>query len=299
MRILITGSAGFIGQSLKIFLANKGVEVISYDPKDDSQNSVLDLQNLKSKIKDADGVVHAAAMSQPKLTYEHPLDCVNINIGGTANVLEALRQTQGKRPWMIFISSREVFGQAKILPITEKTPRQPVTVYGMTKAAGEDLCRIFSESYGLKTRILRFVSVYSGENDKLDRVIPRFIIESAKNEPLTIRGTGEEAFDFTYIGDICQGTWGSIQEVEKSQKLHDDFILSFGEPVSLKDLAQIIIEETGSKSSIKYEQASSFSSVKCYADCRKAREILGFKPKVAIREGIKLVVQEFQEAGII
>ncbi|MBI2450072.1 MAG: SDR family oxidoreductase [Candidatus Nealsonbacteria bacterium] len=293
MKILLTGSSGFIGSSLKNFLEKKRVQAISYDQKD----NILNFKNLKSKMKGATGIVHLAAMSQPKSTFDNPLGCVNINIGGTANILEAARQAGC--PWVIFISSREVFGQAKILPITEKTPRKPVSIYGITKFAGEELCRAYSESYGLKTRILRFTSVYGGQDDKLQRIIPKFIILAAKNDTLTIYGTGHEIFDFTHIDDILDGIWKCMQEVEKSQKLHDDFILSFGKPVYLKDLAKIIVKELKSKSKIKYITGPSYSTNKCYADPKKAKEVLSFNPKTNIKEGIKSVIGEFKEKKII
>lgn len=301
MKILLTGSSGLIGFSLKKFLEEKGIEVISYDMNDNPPNDIKDFLNLKSKVKGMNGIIHLAALSQPKLTFQDPLNCVNINIGGTINVLESARlhKREDNHPWVIFSSSREVFGEAKALPITEETPRNPNNIYGITKAAGEDLCRIFSKDYGLKIRTLRFTSVYGGKADQLNRVIPKFIIQAAKNEPLTINGTGEEIFDFTYIDDIARGIWNCIQEVEKRQKLYDDFILSAGRPVFLRDLAKIIIEETGSKSEIKYDKSRSYSSTKCYANCQKAKDILGFEPEVTIREGIKLVVQEFKKEKIL
>ncbi|MFH1780768.1 MAG: NAD-dependent epimerase/dehydratase family protein [Candidatus Nealsonbacteria bacterium] len=299
MKILLTGSSGFIGQALKNFLEKEGITVIPFDPKTDPKNNILNLESLKINVKQVDGVIHLAALSQPKANYENPRNCVNINIIGTNNILEAVRQAKNQRPWVIFISSREVFGESAILPITEKTPKNPASIYGITKAIGEELCRIFSESYGLKTRILRLTSVYSGKNDQLDRVIPRFIIQASRNEPLIIYGTGQELFDFTYISDIVQGIKSCVIELQKSRKMHDDFILSFGQPVSLKDLAQIIIGETGSKSFINYEKKYQFSTIKCYADNRKAKEFLNFNPKINIREGIKLVIKEFKEAKII
>ena len=301
MKILLTGSSGFIGCSLKKFLEKKGVKVISYDSQDVPPNSIKDFLNLKSKTEEVDGIIHLAALSQPKLTQQDPLNCVDINIGGTVNVLESARfhKRENGHPWVIFCSSREVFGQTEILPLTEETPRNPNNIYGLTKATGEDLCRIFSKDYGLKTRVLRFTSVYSGKDDQMDRVIPRFIIQAAKNEPLIINGTGEEMFDFTYIDDIVGGIWACVQDVQKNQKSYDDFILSAGKPVFLKDLAGIIIEETKSKSEIKYIETRSYSTNRCYADCRKAKEILGFEAKTTIREGLKLVIQEFKKENII
>mgnify|MGYP001567357324 CR=1 FL=1 len=299
MKVLITGSSGFVGCSLKKKLEKRGVEVVSYDLDDNPPNNIKDFLNLKSKVEGVDGVVHLAALSQPKLTRQDPLNCVNINIGGTANVLEAIRQAHGKRPWVIFSSSREVFGEAEVLPVTEKTPRRPMTIYGLTKRAGEDLCRVFSQDYGLKTRVVCFTSVYSGKDDDLNRIVPKFIIQAVKNEPLIINGTGEEIFDFTYIDDATEGIWNCIKELEGSQKLYDDFIISASQPVFLKDLAKIVIEETKSKSEIRYAPVQSYSTTRCYADCRKAKEIIGFVPKTNIKEGIKLVVKEFKEAKII
>jgi len=293
MRILITGSTGFIGRSLKQFLEKKGISIVSYDIEDNPPNSILDLSNLKSKVADVDGVVHLAAMTRPKLAFENPRDCVNINIAGTANVLEAIRQVPGKRPWLIFISSREVFGEPETLPITEQTLRHPQNLYGMTKFVGEELCRIFSESYGLKIRILRFTSVYGGADD-LGRVVPKFIVQALKNEPLTILGNGEEFFDFTHVNDITQGIWQCIQEIMCPSEPCDDFILSYGQPVSLKELTEIIIEETKSKSSVVFREARQFSTVKSYANPEKARKVLGFDPKIDIKEGTKLVIRELK-----
>jgi len=297
MKILVTGSSGFIGRHLTEFLKNKGITVLPYDQKTDPQDDILDFQRLKDRIKEADGAVHLAAITRPRSAFEAPKDCVKINIGGTANVLEALRLAslaQGRRPWLIFISSRDVFGEPKTLPLTEEAPKNPQNLYGLTKAAGEEMCRIFSESYGLKTRVLRFTSVYGAALDDSDRVIPKFIIQAAKNEPLTILGTGQEIFDFTHVSDIVEGIWQCIGELAHTPKAYDDFLLSYGRPVFLKDLAETIIRETKSKSKIVFQEARQFSTVKSYANPEKARKILGFNPKININEGIKLLVQQLK-----
>ncbi len=297
MKILITGSAGFIGSSLKEFLEKKGIEVIPYDLKDTPSNDVRDISNLKLKMEGVDGVVHLAAISRVKLAYEDPFNCIHTNIGGTVNVLETVRLYKKENnfsPWVIFASSREVFGEPDKLPATEKSPRKAINVYGVAKIAGEELCKIFARNYGLKTRVLRFSNVYTGKRDQLDRVTPKFLLQALKNEDLVINGTGQELFDFTYIGDTIEGIWGCIEEIEKSQKLFDDFTLSTGIPVSLKELAEVIIEETGSKSNIKYAQKRSYDVNKFYADPKNAREILGFNPKISLREGIRLVLEELK-----
>jgi len=294
MKILVTGASGLIGRSLVSFLEDRGITVLSYDSKTNPQDDILDFQRLKNKMQEADGVVHLAAITRPRSAFERPQDCVKINIEGTANVLEAARQNKKETsPWVIFISSRDVFGEPETLPLTEATAKNPQNLYGLTKAMGEELCRIFSESYGLKTRVLRFTSVYGGSDD-LDRVVPKFIIQAHKNEPLIILGTGQEIFDFTHVNDIVHGIWQCIGELVHTTKAYDDFILSYGQPVSLKELAETIIGETQSKSRVIFQEARQFSTVKSYANPEKARKILGFNPKINIKDGIKLVIKELK-----
>ncbi|MFH1841361.1 MAG: GDP-mannose 4,6-dehydratase [Candidatus Nealsonbacteria bacterium] len=300
MRILITGSAGFIGSALKDFLEKKGIEVIPYDLKDNPPNDTRDISNFKEKMKEIDGVVHLAAVSRVKLAYENPLECISTNVGGTINVLETTRVYRGgKLPWVVFGSSREVFGESRPLPATEETPRRPMNVYGIAKTTGEDLCQIFSKDYGLQTRVLRFSNVYTSKNDQLDRVIPKFLLRAAKNEDLIINGTGQELFDFTYIKDTVSGIWGCIQEVEKSQKLYDDFILSTGKPTSLQELAETVVTELNSESKIQYSQGRNYDVNKFYADPEKAKRILGYQPSIDLKEGIRLAIKEFKEEKMI
>ena len=300
MRILITGSAGFIGSALGNFLDKHGIEVLHYDLKDEPPNDTGDFTNLRGKIAGTDGVVHLAAVSRVIKAFEEPLACINTNVGGTINVLEAIRQTPGgKQPWIIFGSSREVFGESRPLPVTEESPRHPMNVYGIAKIAGEDLCKIFSKDYGLKTRVLRFSNVYTGPNDQLDRVIPKFILKAAKNEDLVINGTGQEIFDFTCIDDTVRGIWGCIQETEKSQQLYNDFILATGRPTSLLELAQIVIKALNSRSQIKYSQGRSYDVNKFYADPVKAKQIIGFNPATGLEEGIIKVIDVFKREKII
>lgn len=293
MKIMITGSSGFIGTDLKILLEKQGIEVVSYDLKDNPPNDTRDFNHLAEKIKGVEGVIHLAAVSRVKVAYENPLECVNTNVGGTINVLEAAR-TSSLKPWVIFASSREVFGESRPLPATEETPRHPMNVYGIAKIAGEDLCKIFSKDYGLKTRVLRFSNVYTSANDQMDRVIPKFILQALKNEDIFINGTGEEVFDFTYIDDTVRGIWGCVQEIQKSEQMYNDFILSTGNPTSLKELAELIVKTVGSKSQIRYSEGRSYDVSKFYADPAKAKQILGFEPNMKLKDGIENVVKKFR-----
>jgi len=298
MKLMITGSSGFIGTDLKILLEKQGIEIVSYDLQDDPPNDTRDFARLVEKLKGVEGIIHLAAVSRVKVAYENPLECVNTNVGGTINVLEAAR-TSALKPWVIFASSREVFGESRPLPATEETPRHPMNVYGIAKIAGEDLCKIFSKDYGLKTRVLRFSNVYTSKNDQMDRVIPKFILQALRNEDIFINGTGEEVFDFTYIDDTVRGIWGCVQEIQKSQQLYNDFILSTGTPTSLRELAELVVKTVGSKSQVKYSEGRSYDVSKFYADPAKAKQILGFNPSMKLKDGIETVLGEFRKLGTI
>ena len=296
MKILLTGSSGFIGSALKRLLEEKGIEVVPFDIKDSPLDDVRDFSALQSKVLGISGIIHLAAVSRVKIAHENPLECVNTNIGGIINVLESARliRTDNNYPWVIFGSSREVYGESAILPVNELSTRKAINVYGVSKLSGEELCKVYSENYGLKVRVLRFSNVYTGKNDHLDRVIPKFILQAFNEEDLIINGTGEEIFDFTYINDTIQGIWGCVQEIEKNNHLFDDFNISTGVPISLKQLADTIIEKTRSKSTVEFTNPRSYDVNKFYADPSKAIKILNFLPKITLDEGIDLSIVELR-----
>jgi nucleoside-diphosphate-sugar epimerase len=296
MKILITGSSGFIGSALKRLLEEKGIEVIPFDIKDSPLDDVRDFSALQSKALGIDGIVHLAAVSRVKIAHENPLECINTNIGGIINVLESVRliHSDNNFPWVIFGSSREVYGESAILPVNESSTRKAINVYGVSKLSGEELCKVYSENYGLKVRVLRFSNVYTGKNDHLDRVIPKFILQAFNDEDLIINGTGEEIFDFTYIKDTIQGIWACVQEIGRDNHLFDDFNISTGVPISLKQLADTVIKKTRSKSTVEFTKPRSYDVNKFYASPSKAIKILGFLPKVTFDEGIDLSIAELE-----
>lgn len=295
MKILVTGSAGFIGSALKEFLEEQKINIVPFDIKDDPKYNVKDLGMIKKHISDIDGIVHLAALSRVITAQEQPHECVSTNIGGIANILEAARTRGNNTPWIIFGSSREVFGEPNVLPVTESSPKVPINIYGVSKITGENLCEIYTRFYGLKVRILRFSNVYTSINDHLDRVIPKFILQALKGEDLYINGSGEEQFDFTYISDTVNGIWGCIQDVEINNSVLDDFNLSIGTPVSLKKLAEIIINKAGSKSKIMFNDSRNYDVNHFYASPTKAQDKLGFSPSISIEEGINLAIRDLKK----
>jgi len=295
MKILVTGSAGFIGSVLKKKLENQKTIVIPFDIKDDLQFDVKNLEMLKKHASGVDGIIHLAAVSRVITAQQHPYECISTNIGGVANILEASRTISKNPPWIIFGSSREVFGEPDVLPVTESSPKIPINIYGLSKMTGERLCETYSRYYGLRVRILRFSNVYTNINDHMDRVIPRFILQALRDEDLYINGSGEERFDFTYITDTINGIWGCIKEIENNTTAFDDFNLSIGTPVSLKELAQLIIKKTKSQSSIIFNNPREYDVNHFYASPKKAMQKLGFTPSISIKKGIELAIQDLKK----
>ncbi|MFW9783211.1 MAG: GDP-mannose 4,6-dehydratase, partial [Candidatus Heimdallarchaeota archaeon] len=144
----------------------------------------------------------------------------------------------------------------------------------------------------------RFSNVYTGIRDQLDRVIPKFIIQALNDEDLIINGSGNEQFDFTYIEDTVQGIYACIQEISKSDIPFDVYNISSGIPISLKELARLIIEKTRSHSQIKFSKSRSYDVSKFYAKPTKAEEKLGFKTKVTLNEGLDLAIKELKKLKI-
>lgn len=298
MKLLITGSEGFIGSALKCMLEQINIEIISYDIRENPKDNIRDLDRLEAKMENIDGVIHLAAVSRVKIAQENPLKCIQTNIGGTSNVLEVARKGSKNYPWVVFGSSREVYGESPFLPVTEDSPRKSINIYGISKVTGEDICKIYSTHYGVKTRVLRFSNVYTGIRDQLDRVIPKFIIQALNDEDLIINGSGNEQFDFTYIEDTVQGIYACIQEISKSDIPFDVYNISSGIPISLKELARLIIEKTRSHSHIKFSKSRSYDVSKFYAKPTKAEEKLGFKTKVTLNEGLDLAIKELKKLKI-
>ena len=139
-RILITGSSGLVGSALSLALAARGVDVVGLDLEASgaAQGDVRDRERLRRAMGDVDGVVHLAAVSRVAWGERDPARCWATKIDGLRNVLEIAAASNG-RPWVVFASSREVYGQPARLPVTEDWDPRPINVYGLSKAEGEGL----------------------------------------------------------------------------------------------------------------------------------------------------------------
>lgn len=286
MKVLLTGGSGFIGSSLRKRL-DKRFSFVNFDIKENRKNDVRNFARVRKALQNIDGVIHLAAISRPKDGFQRPHECLKTNIMGTVNVLEALRR-DNPHAWIIFGSSREVFGGNKKFPVTESSPRLPLNAYAVSKVAGEDLLTQYARNYGLRCLTLRFVGVYTGKHDIQDRVIPRFIRLALSGKPITIEGNGKKKkFDYVFIDDVADALVRAILFMaKKSGGFYDDITLAKNDPISLIDLARLIIELTQSTSKFIHLPERTYDVAGFWGNPAKAKRLLGWSAKTSLKNGL-------------
>ena len=293
-RILITGSEGLIGSALRLTLDSKGSVIAGFDLKGVGRElgDVRDYQQVRSAVEYSDGIVHLAAVSRVIWGEKDPNVCWNTNVDGTANVVKAVEQMEHK-PWLIFASSREVYGNPDYLPVSEDAPLQPVNIYGSTKVEGEKLVRS-AQQKGVRVAIVRFSNVYGSTDDHHDRVVPAFTQNALVGEPLRVDGA-ECTFDFTYLNDVVQGLVSLIQVLRESKEseLPPIHFVS-GQATTLGELATLSIELTDSESPIQINSPREFDVSKFYGNWDRALGLLGWKHRVDIRQGLKYLIRDYR-----
>ncbi|MFW9804867.1 MAG: NAD-dependent epimerase/dehydratase family protein [Candidatus Thorarchaeota archaeon] len=299
MRILVTGSEGLIGRQLVSRLKQLDICVSTLDLLNSTQSEthhqgdVRDYNMIKDAVRGVDGVVHLAAISRVRWGFEYPRLCMNVNVQGTLNILEAIRN-MNRPPWLVFGSSREVYGNPLKLPVKEDAEYSPTNVYAVSKVSGELLCKSYNQNYGISCIVLRFSNVYGSEMDHSDRVVPRFILSAMTGTPLRLFG-GRHTFDFVHLDDAVVGIHRAICLLEESgDQLYESFHLVTGIPTSLEDLASLVVDSSESSSKINLEPPEAYFPSHFYGDTTKARSLLKFEAKTSIEKGIIRLISEYK-----
>jgi len=306
----ITGGAGFVGSHLADLLLQRGNEVVAYDnfnpfysgkERNVAQNlhkngyrlvrsDILDYPTLVKAMEGSDIVFHQAAQPGVRYSIEHPLESHEINVTGTLNVLLAAKEL--KIPKVIFASSSSVYGVPLSLPMSEDHPTNPNSPYAASKLAAEKYCKVFSEIYGLDVVMLRYFSVY-GPRGRPDQVIKSFVDKVALGLSPVIYGDGGQTRDFTYVSDVVDA---NILAAEGEGVSGEVFNVGFGRQVEIKKLAEMIIDLMGKTGEIPlvYEESYAGDFPDTCADIAKASRLLGYSPKVDLKEGLKRFVSWYQ-----
>ncbi|PPJ63043.1 NAD-dependent epimerase/dehydratase family protein [Cuspidothrix issatschenkoi] len=311
-RFLVIGGAGLIGSHTVDSLLQEDVaEIRIYDNftrgslgniieslKDSRVNifplggELLHRDILNEAMKDIDGVFHFAALWLLHC-WDFPRSAFEVNIGGTFNVLEACINNGVKR--LVYSSSASVYGDAVAEPMTEDHPYNNTNFYGATKVAGEQMCRALYHRYkGTEKHFdyvgLRYMNVYGSRQDYRGAyiaVIMKILDRLDQGLPPVVYGDGSQAYDFVYVGDCAKANVCAM----KSNVTDSFYNVGKGVKTTIKELAELILEITGSDLKIQYEPGGQ-TFVKNRVGCpKKAAEEIGFKADVELTDGIKKLIE--------
>ena len=304
MKILITGITGFVGSHLAEYWSYKNAEVHIIDNlKTGFEGNISHLKNVRSHkisiedkneiekiISGSDYVFNMAAMVSVPESIEKPEECINVNLNGYLNLLEASKKNKVKK--IVLSSSAAVYGDDPILPKKTEMKPEPKSPYGITKLDGELYSKMYEEQFGLKYACLRYFNVFgprqSTEN-AYAAAVPIFIKRAVKNEDIIIHGDGTQTRDFIYIDDVVKA---NVLAVEK-ENVSGVFNVACGSSISILELAKIIIELTNSKSKIVFEKERQGDIKHSLASVEETKEKLGFEPKINLKEGLLKTIEYF------
>jgi UDP-glucose 4-epimerase len=306
-KLVVIGGAGLIGSHTVDRLLQEDVrEILVYDNfvRGSAENLTSALKDPRVRIHDvggdimqtdilcsaldgSDGVFHLAALWLLQC-HEYPRSAFDVNVHGTFNVMEACVAKGVKR--LVYSSSASVYGDAVQEPMTEDHPFNNKNFYGATKIAGEAMLRAFHHRYGLNFVGLRYMNVYGPRQDyhgAYIAVIMKMLDAIDKGESPTIMGDGSEAFDFVAVEDCGLANVCAM----KAEAVDSFYNVGTGKRTSLRELAEMLLQLTGSNKQIKYAPRSQATLVRNrIGSPRKASEEIGFTATIDLREGLKRLI---------
>lgn len=284
--ILITGSEGLVGTALAARLRSLDLGVRTLDLRDPhpaGRGDVRDPEVVRRAVSGCSGIVHLAAVSRVVWGERDPALCRATNVGGTRRLLEAALAAPA-RPWLIFASSREVYGQPASLPVDEDAPLAPINVYGHTKVAGEHLVAE-ARGLGLRAAVVRLSNVYGSPADHHDRVIPAFVRAAVRGHALRVDGP-DHTFDFTHVDDTARGIAALAELLARGESPPPPIHLLTGRPTTLGEAAALAVELAGTRAPLVTAPPREFDVARFHGDPARARRWLGWEPRVPLREGL-------------
>jgi UDP-glucuronate 4-epimerase len=302
-RVLVTGCAGFIGSHLTEALLAAGHEVVGLDCFSDNYPAAQKLANLArardherfelhpvdlataklaAVLEGCDIVFHLAAEPGVRTSWGSRFDrFVHNNVEATQRLLEAVRATSSAR--VVYASSSSIYGESERLPTPEDAPPRPLSPYGVTKLAGEQLCRVYHVNHGLETVALRFFTVY-GPRQRPDMAFRRFCEAAASGGSIELFGDGRQTRDFTYVGDVV----GAIRAAGTAEGAAGRaYNVGGGSPISLNGALEQLAAIAGRPLDVSRAERESGDVLHTAADVSRARDELGFAPATTLASGLR------------
>jgi len=309
MRFVVTGGAGFIGSHLVEHLVAAGHDVVVLDDFSTGrrenlaavadrvrliEGSITDAEVCRDAMEDGDCVLHQAAATSVQGSVDEPLAIHRVNATGTLTVLVAARDARVQR--VVYAGSTSAYGNPATLPNSEDHVTRPLSPYAASKLAGEGYCSAFYATYGLETVVLRYFNVFGPRQDASSEnaaVVPRFIAAALQAEPPTIYGDGHQTRDFVYVANVVHAT--VLAACAPAARVAGQvFNVGCAQSVSINDLWDRIQTLTGVPVLPKRGEGRPGEITNSLASIDKARELVGYEPRVDFDEGLRQTVAYYR-----
>jgi UDP-glucose 4-epimerase len=305
---LVTGGSGFIGSHIVTELLSRGhsVRVLDnfstgrrenlagkWDDIELIEGDLRSYERVHTAVRGADVVLHLGALPSVPRSVQDPLTSNEVNVTGTLNVLLASRDVGVRRT--VFASSSSVYGTTPGLPKNESMATSPMSPYGVSKLAAERYFVACGEVYGVECTALRLFNVFGPRQDpnsQYSAVVPKFIAAALGDGAATIFGDGSSSRDFTFVENVVDGfLLAAANEAVAGQVMN----LACGEQHTLNELVRVVEEATGASLTPTYAESRVGDIPHSHADITKARELMGFMPRVDFATGVARTVEWMRE----
>ena len=301
MKTLITGVAGFLGSALAKRLIEGGHQVLGLDDLSAGKleavpdgvefelGDMLDRPKLWTLLQDVECVYHLAARVAVQESILFPREYNSTNVGGTVSVMEAMRDVGVKR--VVFTSSGAVYGAQSEQPLDEEMRPAPDSPYAVSKLSAEYYVKTIGKLWGIETVTLRIFNAYGpGQRVTADHppVIPNFLKQAVHQGTLVIHNSGTQTRDFVFLDDVVDAL---ISASTASGVDGTTINIGSGKEISIVDLAERVVEITGSKTEAIYNPKAKGGVSRMRADITRAEKLLGYQPKVGLTEGLNLTLE--------
>ncbi|MEC7880869.1 MAG: SDR family NAD(P)-dependent oxidoreductase [Chloroflexota bacterium] len=310
---VITGSLGFVGFNLSKYLIDSGHRVIGIDIDNNSdplrewrykeserigvktlivdisdKYQVESVSNELNKISHIESIFHLAGLAGVRKSIENPDKYYNVNLRGTFNMLQLFKSIEANS--LVFSSTSSVYGDISAEYFSKESDSlNTISPYASSKLSAEKLCQLFSNLYELNISVLRYFTVY-GVAGRPDMSILKFINLIYKDKPITIYGDGSQERDFTYVSDICRGTYAS-------SKLKGFNLINLGKsnPEKLISAVRIIEDKLGKKAKIIFKPQNKMDVNRTSADIANSKKLINWDPLEDLESGLSKTIDWYKE----